>query len=182
MRSTKRYMAVSSLMFSLFLAACGTSQPPAAEKVLEANFIQLTSPGKARCLATSKSDNAAAAEITNIMRSKVGFAPVEPNPVLARVAAKRACDMAKRGQMIHIGSTISGSAAGAQEQGYLPLVTAENISTGTFSREFVLHEWNKRPDQLANILIPQIREFGIGEAIAADGKTRFWAAVYSVRR
>ena len=61
-------------------------------------------------------------------------------------------------------------------------VTAENIAAGHFDLNRVLHEWNVSTGHHANIVIPQMRHMGIGEAVGADGKTRFWAAVYAAPR
>ena len=43
----------------------------------------------------------------------------------------------------------------------------------------VLAEWNASGGHRANMLIPQVRHYGIGQAIGPDGRTRFWAAVYA---
>ena len=63
--------------------------------------------------------------------------------------------------------------------GYRPAVTAENIAAGPFDLARVLAAWNRSPGHLGNIMLPPVSDFGIGHAVAADGKTIFWAAVYA---
>lgn len=141
--------------------------------------MELMPPGQATCLVTSPGQNSLGAAATNAMRRSAGLAPVRPDPVLAQVAARHACDMAQRGRMTHLGSTTSGPGPRVKAAGYAPRITAENIAAGPFSQERVLSEWNASSGHRANILIPQVRDYGIGQAIGPDGKTRFWAAVYA---
>lgn len=163
------------------LAGCGGSaSTPMTAK--DAHAMQLMDPGIAECPASSPADGQAVAAATNAMRASRGLPPVSANATLGRVAAAHACDMARRGRMTHIGTTTTGPAQRVKAAGYLPAVTAENIAAGPFSRGRVLEEWNASQGHRANILIPQMRDVGIGHAIGPDGKTVFWAAVYSVQR
>lgn len=171
--------ALSACFLVLGLAACGaketSTQGPVAD---DPHDVQVIAPGKATCLVTTKDQNRIGSQITNSVRSQVGFAPVKPSELLARAAAFHACDMAKRGRMTHVGSPMKGPGARVKAARYKPSLTAENIAAGPFDLQQVLHEWNRSSGHLNNILIPQIRDFGIGQAIGADGKTRFWVAVY----
>ena len=119
---------------------------------------------------------------TNRTRAASGLPPVWADDRLAQAAAGHACDMARRGRMTHVGSTTHGPAPRLKAMGYAPSVTAENIAAGHFDLNRVLHEWNVSTGHHANIVIPQMRHMGIGEAVGADGKTRFWAAVYAAPR
>lgn len=171
--------ALSVCLLVLGLAACGAKEnSPRGPVADDPHDVQVIAPGKATCLVTTKDQNRIGAQITNSVRSQVGFASVEPNGLLARAAALHACDMAKRGRMTHVGSRTNGPGARVKAARYKPSLTAENIAAGPFDLQQVLHEWNRSPGHLDNILIPKIRDFGIGQAIGADGKTRFWAAVY----
>lgn len=166
------------------LAGCGVSgdiiDGPMSAKDIHA--VQLMEAGSAQCISSGAEDGHAVADATTRMRARHGLPPVSANPVLNQVAAGHACDMARRGRMTHIGSTTTGPAQRVKAAGYKPVLTAENIAAGPFSRDRVLHEWNISHGHLENILIPQLREVGIGEAIGPDGKTRFWVAVYSAPR
>lgn len=164
------------------LAGCGGSSSSGPPAVHDKYAMQLMDPGAAQCTASTPEDTQAAAAATNAMRAGRGLPPVAPNATLSRVAAAHACDMARRGRMTHIGTTTTGPAQRVKATGYRPTVTAENIAAGPFSRSRVLQEWNASQGHRDNILIPQVREVGIGSAIGPDGKTVFWAAVYSVQR
>lgn len=146
-----------------------------------------TAPEQARgsgitCPAPTGADISAAVSATNAVRAARGLAPVRGNARLSAAAADHACDMARRGRMTHQGSRSSGPSQRVKAAGYRPAVTAENIAAGPFDLSGVLSAWNGSGGHRANMLIPQIREVGIGQAVAADGRTRFWSAVYSAPR
>ena len=167
------------------LASCaqtGTGTGIGVKGAHDSRAVQVTDPGKAQCVNTTSGQNSHGAAATNAVRRNAGLPPVQPDPVLARVAAQHACDMAQRGRMTHIGSKTAGPGPRVKAAGYAPLVTAENIAAGPFSQERVLAEWNASGGHRANMLIPQVRDYGIGQAIGPDGRTRFWAAVYAAPR
>ena len=168
----------------LALAGCGASAPPAANTLLpkSPHDVQATAPGQASCHATTAGENAAAAAATNGTRRTRGLAPVSANADLAEVAARHACDMARRGLMSHHGSSTTGPMQRLKAHGYRPSLAAENIAAGPYGQERVLHEWARSEGHLANILLPQLRHYGIGRAVGSDGRTVFWAAVYGAPR
>lgn len=149
---------------------------------LDRTVVQATAPGPARCEPTTGAENAAIATVTSDQRRMRGLRPVRPNERLAQVAARHACDMARRGLMAHQGSTTKGPAQRVKQLGYRPALTAENIAAGPFGLGQVLGVWNQSPGHRHNILLPAIQEVGIGRAVANDGKTVFWAAVYAAPR
>ena len=138
--------------------------------------------GAVSCKPPNAALNAAGADATNRARSAAGLPQVRANSLLAQVAADHACDMARRGQMTHSGSTTSGPAERVKARGYDTRITAENIAAGPFDTGRVLAEWQKSPGHRANILLPQVDEFGIGRAVGADGRTQYWAAVYAAEK
>jgi len=138
--------------------------------------------GKATCYQTSQVENAAATQATNATRKAHGLPPLQPSRDLAAAAAAHACDMASRGVMSHQGSRSKGPMQRLKKQGYRPALAAENIAAGPWGQERVLTEWVRSGDHLANILIPQLHHYGIGRALGADGRTVYWAAVYSAPR
>jgi uncharacterized protein YkwD len=141
--------------------------------------VQASAPGPATCPATTPAEAEAAVRATNAARAARGLAPVVPDARLSAAAAAHACDMARRGLMSHGGSATSGPSQLVKARGYAPRITAENIAAGPFGQDRVLAEWNGSAGHLANILIPQLRDVGIGRAIGTDGRTVFWAAVYA---
>lgn len=173
-----RFLTTSALALAL-LAGCA---PTSSNAPVDPHAVQVGQPGPATCLATPETNNRQAAARTNAARQRVGLAPVQPNTLLAQVAARHACDMAKRGRMTHHGSSSTGPGARLRAAGYQPRISAENIAAGPFSLGRVLHEWDVSPGHRANIMLPQVSDYGIGEAIAADGRTRYWAAVYAAPR
>lgn len=161
------------------VGACGTSQPPVPSNGSGKYDVQAAAAGEAHCIATTAAENATGAVATGAARRMKGLPPVQPNALLARVAAQHACDMAQRGLMSHGGSHSSGPGQRVKAAGYATRITAENIAAGPYDLQRVLSEWNRSSGHLANILIPQIRDYGIGRAVGSDGKTVFWSAVYA---
>ena len=144
--------------------------------------VQAAAAGRAQCFATPATENKAAAQATSTRRAASGLRPLRPNPRLADAAASHACDMATRGQMAHSGSRSKGPMQRVKGAGYKPSITAENIAAGPFTLEQVLGAWNGSNGHLHNIMLPQATDFGIGRAVAADGRTVFWAALYAAPR
>lgn len=138
--------------------------------------------GMVRCYATTPQENMSGAEHSNMIRSRQGLAHLVPNPRLAEAAARHACDMAQRSQMTHVGSRLARPSQRVRAAGYRQSLVAENIGMGFQSTEQVTRAWQNSQSHLMNILLPQAQEFGIGRAVAADGRTVFWAAVYAARR
>lgn len=163
------------------LAGCATT-PTSAVTGTDPHAVQVGAPGEASCRATSASENATGAAATNLLRQGAGLTAVSASPHLARVAAAHACDMAQRGRMTHLGSKTTGPSMRLKQAGYQPSISAENIAAGPFSLPRVLSEWNASPGHQANILLPQLRDYGVGQALGPDGRTVYWAAVYSAPR
>lgn len=169
---------------ALLLACAAGACAPAADRPAgtDPHAVQVGQPGEASCLATAAAHNAQAAAATNGARARAGLPPVRPDPQLARVAARHSCDMAQRGRMTHLGSTTTGPMMRLRQAGYAPTISAENIAAGPYSLPRVLNEWATSPGHLDNILLPQVRDFGVGRAVAADGRTVYWTAVYAAPR
>ncbi|WP_254368123.1 CAP domain-containing protein [Paracoccus sp. Z118] len=174
-------LACAGILAAGLLAGCA-SEPPGAGGGDDPHAMQLLDAGQATCRPTTAAENAAGVAATNRARAARGLGPVRADARLAEAAAKHACDMAQRGRMTHIGSSTHGPSPRVKAAGYAPSVTAENIAAGHFDLNRVLAEWNQSSGHLSNIVIPQVRDFGIGSAVGADGKTRFWAAVYGAPR
>ncbi|WP_228461607.1 CAP domain-containing protein [Paracoccus liaowanqingii] len=160
----------------LLVAACAPAMAPTASGGVD---IAASAPGMARCRPTTSDEQRSGAEATNTIRARSGLPSVAPNDTLSQAAARHACDMAERGRMTHVGSQSRGPAQRVKALGYRPQVTAENIAAGPFDLDNVLAAWNASSGHTANMLIPQLREFGIGQAVGSDGRTRYWAAVYA---
>lgn len=182
-----RLRTLAALGCALLVTACATTTTTTDESAAPGtrfsdSDIQATAPGTAQCIASSQAQNAAGVQATNAVRRGAGLPPVRSSTVLAEAAARHACDMAQRGRMAHHGSGSKGPSDRVKSLGYQPMITAENIAAGPYGLERVLAEWNGSSGHRANMLIPQVSEFGIGQAIGPDGRTRFWAAVYAAPR
>ena len=183
-----------TLLALAFVAGCAAPPAPApavaAAPALPGKVIwtdghgdlAVAAAGAATCPTTSTAEVSAALARTNAVRREAGLAPLTANPVLQRVAEKHACDMARRGLMTHAGTTTTGPLARAKQEGYRPRVISENIAAGApgrFTLTGTLEQWALSPKHRANITIAQMQDFGIGHAVAADGKATFWTAVYA---
>lgn len=162
-------MRGAALLLIALLAACGGGP----------KGIQIGAPGRPICVYTSNLENSLGAAVTSKVRNDMDLPHLIPNTLLARVAAEHACDMAARGLLTHEGTHTDGPGERVKLKGYRPLVTAENIAAGPQKLEDVLNLWIQSDKHLGNMLIPNLRDFGIGRAVAADGKTIYWVAVYS---
>ncbi|WDA13206.1 CAP domain-containing protein [Paracoccus marcusii] len=168
------------ILGAALLAGCAaTPQAPVGH---DPHAVQVGPPGPAQCGVTAPDRNAMAAQVSNRARARAGLTPLRADARLARVAARHACDMAQRGRMTHLGSTTTGPAVRLKQAGYQPTVSAENIAAGPFSLPRVLSEWTASPGHHANIMLPQVRDFGVGQATSQDGRTTYWAAVYAAPR
>lgn len=150
----------------LVVAAAGDATPAAAGTVL--------------CAQPTAAEIAATVAATNAARKAHGLRPVRGSVTLSAAAARHACDMATRGRMTHVGTSTKGPAQRVKAQGYRPAITAENIAAGPLDLRQTLAAWQQSSGHLANILVPQLREVGIGRA--SNGRTNFWAAVYAAPR
>lgn len=160
--------------------ACGAAAEPHRISVrTDLTIVQAAQPGRPSCGMIAPEDAQGALAETNALRRAHGLAPLRVNRALSLSAANHACEMAARGLMTHEGLNGSGPGQRARQAGLSPAMTAENIAAGPFNRERVVMEWARSAGHRGNILIPQMREFGIGSALASDGRTVFWAAVYA---
>lgn len=144
--------------------------------------VNVSVAGDARCNALSASETEAALRQTNAVRSAAGLPLLQTNARLQKAAQQQACDMAGRGVMEHRGSRSAGPGMRVKQLGYKPRITAENIAAGSaslFDLNGALREWSSSGRHRANIVIPQMREMGIGRALSADGRHAYWSAVYA---
>lgn len=182
-KNGSKVSVAATVLVALLLAACaGPGARPVSHHAGGYPDVQASAPGTATCYQTTAAENQAAAQATSAARRGQALPAVSADPALAQAAAKHACDMASRGMMSHVGTSTKGPAQRVKAEGYAPRVTAENIAAGPFGLGRVLNEWSASPGHRANILIPQLRDVGIGRAVGSDGRTVFWSAVYGAPR
>lgn len=141
--------------------------------------IAVIAGGKENCDVISPSEVALILARTNATRKSRGLPALQLDERLQAAAEAHACDMAARGMMSHVGTDTSGPGPRVKATGYRPRVTAENIGAGRMNAGRISGEWSSSPGHRANILIPGLRDFGVGKAVGSDGKSLFWTAVYA---
>ncbi|AGT07646.1 CAP domain-containing protein [Paracoccus aminophilus] len=173
----KTISRTACLCLGLFAAGLPADAQPVAQGLRTATGAAA---GQVQCLGTSARETKAALVQTNEIRRSNGLPALRANPKLVEAAARHACDMARRGQMTHAGSSTRGPSQRVKALGYRMRLVAENIAMGYNSTGDVMQAWRDSQGHLQNIMLPQTRDFGIGRAIGADGRTVYWAAVYGV--
>lgn len=141
--------------------------------------------GAVDCRKTLPEEATRALAATNAQRGSGGLSALRYNAKLQKAAEDHACDMAKRGVMEHAGAGTAGPGQRVKALGYKPAITAENISAGSvslFDLDGAVRQWAASPGHAANIMLPQISEFGVGRAYSADGRIAYAAAVYAAPR
>lgn len=179
----------------LALQACTPAAPPAQASVsrvtgsapqMPRGFVRtdgkgdiaVALAGTASCVPLTADEIAQALAATNAARASSGLPPMKVDPKAQLAAEKHACDMARRGLMTHIGSDTPGPSSRVKREGYKPRLVAENIAAGRMNLNQAVREWSASPDHRGNIMIPGVRDFGIGRGTAEDGRSHFWVAVY----
>ncbi len=114
------------------------------------------------------------------MRAQAGLGAVTVDPALTAAATRQACEMAARGRLSHRGG--GGVKARARSAGYAASVVAENIAAGQRDAGAAMRSWARSAGHRSNMLHARVRHVGIGQALAADGRTVFWAMVLAAPR
>lgn len=89
-------------------------------------------------------------------------APLLVNEKLQAAAQAHATDMAERNYYSHQSLDGRSPSARMKSAGYSSRMTAENIAAGQQTATEVVAGWLKSPGHCRNILMPDIREIGVG--------------------
>ncbi|RYH11838.1 CAP domain-containing protein [Tropicimonas sp. IMCC6043] len=100
----------------------------------------------------------------NIERGREGRAALRRSPVLDRIAAAHAEDMARRGYFAHSAPEGTGPQDRALRAGYRACLVAETIARGVPSAPQALAGWMQSPEHRRSILLRRATEFGMGHA------------------
>lgn len=116
-----------------------------------------------------------AAGVLNAERAARGLAPLDWHDLVARAAQIHSDDMARMGQMQHVGS--DGSRAGDRltEVGFAWGAWGEAVAAGQPTADDVIAAWLNSPGHRA-ILLGDYRYVGIGSATGSSG-TPYWTLV-----
>lgn len=112
-------------------------------------------------------------ELINEERAKAGLAPVTYNGALDNAAEKHAHHMSIVNRMAHDGIGDGTPGERIRAEGFRK-AWGENVATGQTSPEQVVREWMNSPTHRRNILDPNFRQMGVGQTVAANGRT-YWA-------
>ncbi|MCK9895536.1 CAP domain-containing protein [Frankia sp. AgB32] len=115
--------------------------------------------------------------LTNAERERVGLHPLSVDPTLAAAADAHSRDMAARGFFAHTSPDGRSVSDRVVALGYRYSRVAENIAAGQTSAEEVVTGWMNSPGHRANILIPQLRQIGVGYATGGEFGT-YWTQVF----
>lgn len=104
-------------------------------------------------------------------RASAGLNPLQRNPRLDAAARAHAQWIARTGRYGHAGQGGSSHADRARAAGYCYRALAENIAWGIPSSDQVVEGWMRSPGHRRNIMMPQLREYGIA------GANGYWVMV-----
>ena len=158
------------LVLCLMLPACVTvTLRSSAPTVPDAR----PSPATATCPvpARSAADAPRLVSLINAERARAGLAALTLSPALSAVAHAFACEAAARGDIGHTGSDGSTLRERLARGGLASRMAAENNAAGQRLPEAVLDDWMASPHHRENILRPDARQIGVGQA---DGPWPVW--------
>lgn len=126
-------------------------------------FMSARAWGQALAAETPASYEQQVIELTNLEREKAGLPPLVFNEKLAQAAHSHSQAMADRDFFAHQDpQDKSGPGERVHAVGYDWNSIAENIGLGYASAEAAIEGWMNSPSHRANILLPDIREIGVG--------------------
>lgn len=97
----------------------------------------------------------------NAYRAQYGLNPVTLNAQLIAASQVHSDDLAQMGAAQHEGSDGSDFSQRAERIGYTFRIGAENVATGQKSWDKAFEGWKNSPGHNANLLLPDVTEFGI---------------------
>jgi uncharacterized protein YkwD len=118
-------------------------------------------------------------ELTNQERISRGLVPLTLNASLARAAQQYAEEMARSGCYSHTCGAQPDLGARFRQAGYLGWkLVAENIFLSPRTPEAAMSGWMDSAGHRANILLPELREIGVGLAF---GPAPYWVQAFGAR-
>ncbi|SDR62536.1 Cysteine-rich secretory protein family protein [Rhizobiales bacterium GAS113] len=158
-------MCATAFALVAMLTGCVETHPAA----IPVMYRSMATPGAAV-------DQTEAADLLNGHRRLKGLAAMSPDPILERIAADAARELASRNQPDAIVATkIRGELVAAHVS---TAHTAENLSGGYFTLADAFSGWRGAPRQERTISLPAATRFGIASAYVPGSKyTVYWALV-----
>ena len=158
-------MCVTTLALVAMLSGCVETHP-AASPVM---YRSMATPGAAV-------DQTEAADLFNGHRRLKGLEPLSPDPVLERIAAEAARELASRDQPDAIVAKKIHTALGAAH--ISTTHSAENLSGGYYTLADAFSGWRGAPRQERTISLVGATRFGVASAYVPGSKySVYWALV-----
>jgi uncharacterized protein YkwD len=126
--------------------------------------------------ARSASDVPQLVALMNAERSRVGLQPLTLSAPISAVAHAYACEAAARQDIGHVGSDGSQVAERLRRGGITAAMVAENNASFYRTPEEAMAAWMASPQHRANILRPNARKVGAGQA---DGVQAVWVVNFA---
>ena len=127
--------------------------------------------GQAACLAPANVNDLATqlAAGLNANRESNALGRLSFNAELSQAAMSHACDMSANNYMDHRGTDGSNSQDRARKMGYRDCLIAENLAWGYPDPATIVTGWMNSPGHRRNMLLANVREFGVGVVESARG-------------
>lgn len=137
---------------------------------------------QAAACVTPQNFRAVAADFEDAMnadRRRAGLGRVRLSRDLTQAAQGHACDMVERGYFGHRDPNGTKPSQRVRRTGYESCLTAENLAMGQKSVDEVQTAWMGSSAHRKNILLPDIRDIGIGVVQPADAtrSNLYWVLV-----
>jgi uncharacterized protein YkwD len=124
----------------------------------------IPAPGTTRLDSAQTVDIASANTQLTLQRATNGIAlPLRHSPALQAAAQVHAEDLAATGGLSHVGRDGSTVTDRVRRSGYDACRTAENVASGQPDIRSTIASWMASPGHRANILDPQVTDFGFAE-------------------
>lgn len=127
--------------------------------------------GQAACVAPANVNDLAtqvAAEL-NANRQSNALGRLTFSSELSQAAMSHACDMSANNYVDHRGTDGSNSQDRARQMGYTDCLIAENLAWGYPDPSTIVTGWMNSPGHRRNMLLANVREFGVGVVDSARG-------------
>lgn len=126
--------------------------------------------------ARTTTDAAKLVALMNAERAKLGLTPLVLSAEISTVAHKFACEAAARNDISHVGSDGSKVSERLMRGGISALYVSENTASFYRTPEQAMAAWMVSPHHRENILRPNSRAVGVGQA---DGVQAIWVVDFT---
>ena len=122
-------------------------------------------PGTERVSAGGSFDIASAGTQLSVQRGQGGIIrPLSHSPALQAAAQSHADDLSRMNALTHQGSDGAALNDRLRRAGYSACAAVENVANDTGDIRATIAQWMASPDHRANILNPQVTQFGFADS------------------